>query len=389
MFGLLKNAVKGIVEKISGKGKKKDEERGAKAEERAKARDVGRAKKEKEEKPEKAKLKRVEERKEEKAKGEKKRKEGEVLKKEKGKAKRRKIEEKAKVSLPKAITSLITGKVKIEEKEIEEMLDEFELSLLEADVALGVAERIKERLKERIVGKEVEKNKLKEFVKSAIEETLKELMPSPMDIVEEIKKSEERPYKVVFFGPNGSGKTTAIAKLANALKNEGLSVVLSASDTFRAAAIEQLEEHAKRLNVEIIKGKYGADPSSVAYSAIEHAKAKGIDVVLIDTAGRLEVDTNLMRELEKIVRVVKPNLKLFVAEVIAGATIYDVVKEYDEIVGIDAVVLTKMDLDAKGGVALSIYAATNIPVAFVSYGQKYEEIKPFDKEEIVEAILSE
>ncbi len=373
MFDFLKKAVKKVVEKV-GKDKKgeevvKEKEKIEKVEEEAKVvkKAEGKERKEKE----KSLVK------------EKEKKEKKAVKKQ-----RKKIEEKAKVGIIKQVASLITGKVRIEEKDIEEMLEEFEIQLIEADTALEVAEEIREELKKRIVGKEVEKGKLKEILKKEMEDILLSMLPEKKSIVEEVKKGE-KPFVIVFFGPNGAGKTTTIAKIAKMFKDNGISSVVSASDTFRAAAIEQLQIHCDKVGVKMIKGSYGADPSSVAYNAINHAKTKGIDVVLIDTAGRLEVDTNLMKELEKIVRVTKPNLKLFVAESISGNSLYDMVKEYNEIVGIDGVILTKVDLDPKGGVLLSLYKATGVPIYMISRGQGYEEIEEFDKKSFVERILSE
>ncbi len=379
MFDFLKKAVSKVVEKVT---KKKDSEE-IKEKEEAKE-DV-----KKTEKKEVKKTKQVGKKKEAQEKPAPKKQKKEQSKQKKNEVKRKKIEEKAKVGILKKVTSIITGKIKIEEKDIIEMLDEFEIHLIEADTALEVAEEIKEKLKKRLVNKEIEKGKLKEVVKEEMEKILLETLPETQDILKAIKESNKKPYKIVFFGPNGSGKTTTIAKIAFMLKQNNLSVVVAASDTFRAAAIEQLQIHCDKIGVKLIKGAYGADPTSIAYNAVEHAKANRIDVVLIDTAGRLEVDTNLMKELEKIVRVIKPDLKIFVAESIAGNSLYDMIKEYNEIVGMDGVILTKLDLDPKGGVILSIYKATGLPILLISKGQGYEEIEPFNKEEFVERILSE
>ncbi|MEM5832525.1 MAG: signal recognition particle receptor subunit alpha, partial [Candidatus Aenigmatarchaeota archaeon] len=189
---------------------------------------------------------------------------------------------------------------KLEEKDIRPILEEFELELLEADVALEVCEKIKEDLIKELISKEIRKGEEEKFIKNALKNTLLKILELPkLDLIKEIQNN--KPYLIVFFGFNGSGKTTTIAKIANYLKNRNLKCILAAGDTFRAASIEQLEEHAKRLGIEIIKQKYGADPAAVIYDAKKHAEAKKIDVILADTAGRSYLNKNLMEELKKIV----------------------------------------------------------------------------------------
>ncbi len=302
----------------------------------------------------------------------------------------KRVKEKLKVGLLKKAKALITKKIKIEEKDISNLLEDFEVELIEADAAFEVAEIIKEELRKKLIGKEVSREELNSIVKEVLKETLSSIMPPPIDFLSLVREllNKEKPLKIVFFGPNGSGKTTAIAKVANLLKNNSISVVIAASDTFRAAAIEQLNIHAERIGVKLIRGEYGSDPSSVAYNAIKHAEAKGVDVVLIDTAGRLEVDTNLMRELEKIVRVTKPSLKIFVVDSTIGNAAYDMVREYNDLVGIDGIILTKVDLDSKGGVVISLYKETEKPIFLVSFGQGYEQIESFDKNKFIDKILN-
>ncbi len=190
------------------------------------------------------------------------------------------------------------------------------------------------------------------------------------------------------MGVNGTGKTTTIAKIADWLQQNGKSVVLAASDTFRAGAIEQLEVHAERLGCKFIKHQAGADPAAVAFDAVEHARAKHRDIVLIDTAGRMQTNTNLMDEMKKIKRVAKPDLIMFVGDSLAGNDAIDQARKFHEAVGIDAVVLTKLDVDAKGGAALSISSAIGQPIAFVGIGQGYGDLMPFDATWIVERIFA-
>jgi len=282
--------------------------------------------------------------------------------------------------------------VEIKEKDVEEALDELELDLLEADVALETVEALREKIKEKLVGKKVRigTNKGK-LIEEALREAILEILTPEkrVDLLEMIRSKEEKPFVIVFVGFNGSGKTTTIAKLANFLKKNGLSVVIAASDTFRAGAIEQIEEHAKRVGVKVIKHDYGADPAAVAYDAIQHAKARNIDVVLIDTAGRNELNRNLMDEMKKIVRVTKPDLVIFVGDSLAGNAVVEQAKQFNDAVKIDGVILTKLDADARGGAALSISHAIGAPILFVGVGQGYDDLKPFDEKWFVERIFGD
>ena len=282
--------------------------------------------------------------------------------------------------------------VEIKEKDVEEALDELELELLEADVALETVEALREKIKEKLVGKKVRigTNKAK-LIEEALKEAILEILTpeKKLDLFEMIRSKEEKPFVVVFVGFNGSGKTTTIAKLANWLKKNGLSVVIAASDTFRAGAIEQIEEHAKRVGVRVIKHDYGADPAAVAYDAIQHAKARGVDVVLVDTAGRNELNRNLMDEMKKIVRVTKPDLVIFVGDSLSGNAVVEQAKQFNEAVRIDGVILTKLDADARGGAALSISHAIGAPILFVGVGQGYDDLKPFDEKWFVDRIFGE
>ncbi|NJE48345.1 signal recognition particle-docking protein FtsY [Thermococcus sp. 9N3] len=282
--------------------------------------------------------------------------------------------------------------VEIKEKDVEEALDELELELLEADVALETVEALREKIKEKLVGKKVRigTNKGK-LIEEALREAILEILTpeKKIDLLEMIRSKEEKPFVIVFVGFNGSGKTTTIAKLANWLKKNGLSVVIAASDTFRAGAIEQIEEHAKRVGVKVIKHDYGADPAAVAYDAIQHAKARGVDVVLVDTAGRNELNRNLMDEMKKIVRVTKPDLVIFVGDSLSGNAVVEQAKQFNEAVRIDGVILTKLDADARGGAALSISHAIGAPILFVGVGQGYDDLKPFDEKWFVDRIFGE
>ncbi|MDH7508732.1 MAG: signal recognition particle-docking protein FtsY [Methanomassiliicoccales archaeon] len=278
---------------------------------------------------------------------------------------------------------------KISENVLDEILWDLEIDLLESDVALPVVEEIKKGVRDNLVGKKIERGYAPEdaielALKSSIEKVLKR---SEFDF-DQFIATRQKPVVLMFVGINGTGKTTAIAKIAHRLQKNGMSCVLAASDTFRAGAIEQLGVHAERLNCKIVKHKPGSDPAAVAFDAVEHAKARKKDVVLIDTAGRMQTNVNLMDEMKKIKRVVKPDLVIFVGDALAGNDAIEQAATFDKEVGIDAVILTKIDADAKGGAALSIAHAVNKPIAFLSTGQGYDDLIKFDSKWMVERLFA-
>jgi len=282
--------------------------------------------------------------------------------------------------------------VELSEKTIDEMHDDLLLDLIDNDVAYDVAEHIIENLKSKITGIKISRFEDKrKIIKSKLREVLLETFKEAgdLDIVEYTDKlrKRKRPVVILFLGPNGHGKTTTIAKIAKLLMSRGMSVVVAASDTFRAGAIEQLEEHCRRLGVKVIKHRYGADPAAVAYDAIMHARSKGIDVVLIDTAGRMQTNRDLMDEMKKIARVVSPDLKVFVGDALTGNDALEEAMKFNEEVGIDCSILTKVDADTKGGAALSVVYATSKPITYIGTGQGYSDIKKFSAEWFINKIL--
>jgi len=275
----------------------------------------------------------------------------------------------------------------ITEEEFEEFFQELEIALIENNLSIRVIDELKEKMRGEIVGISLKKDELHEKIKELLKERFKEMLLEPFDLIEKIKGKEEKPYVIVFFGINGTGKTTTIAKVANLLKKKGLSVVLAASDTFRAASIEQLEKHAANLNLKVIKHEYGSDPAAVAFDAIAHAKARSIDVVLIDTAGRMHTKADLMKEMEKIVRVSKPDLKIFIGESIVGNDMVEQATKFNESIGIDASILTKADVDEKGGAMISIGSVTGKPIIYLGVGQTYDDLEKFNPEKMIKSIF--
>ncbi len=271
-------------------------------------------------------------------------------------------------------------------EKFDEIFWELELAMLENNVAVEVIEKIKGDLREELTTGKVSRLDLEGQVTKRLKQSIEELFDVPtFDMIERIKKAS-KPFKLCIIGVNGAGKTTTLAKIVKKLQDNDLSVVVAAADTFRAAAIQQLGEHCERLGVKMISQGYGADPAAVAFDAIKHAESKDIDVVLIDTAGRLHSNTNLMAELEKVVRVSKPDMKLFIGEATTGNDCVEQAKTFDELVGIDAIVLSKADVDEKGGAAISVSYVTGKPILYLGTGQNYEDLEEFDKEKVVGAL---
>ncbi len=296
--------------------------------------------------------------------------------------------EKLKEGLKKFVDSIT--KTRLTPEKLESVFWELEIALTECDVAMEVIQDIEHEISEALREEKVSRfASRKEVVLSALRDVLLRTFreAGALDLEEAIKSKKEKPFVILFLGVNGVGKTTTIAKIAKWLMKRGYSVVLACSDTFRAGAIEQLAEHAKRLGVRMISRPYGADPASVAYDAIQHAKARGIDVVLIDTAGRMQTKRNLMEEMRKIARVCEPDLVLFVGDALTGNDAVEQAKEFHKWVGIDGVVLAKMDADAKGGAAISIVKAIKKPILFLGTGQSYEDLEEFKAEAFLDRIL--
>lgn len=286
------------------------------------------------------------------------------------------------------------SKTGLTEEDLEPILWDLQLQLISNDVSVEVAEQICQELKERLLGKEVTRFRDKsDPVRDALEESIRAVLMTEKDIdlfemLEESKRKDE-PLVVMFVGINGTGKTTTIAKITHMLKKRGYSVVLASGDTYRAGAIEQLQEHANRLGVRVIKHKYGSDAAAVGYDAVQHARAKEIDAVLIDTAGRMQTNRNLMDELRKMKKVVQPDLTIMILDSLIGNDATEQALTFNEQIGFDAAILTKIDADAEGGSSISVSYLTGKPVIYVGVGQEYEDLEPFDVDWFTEKVLAE
>jgi fused signal recognition particle receptor len=280
----------------------------------------------------------------------------------------------------------------LSEKEISQVLDEFLLVLVENDVAYSVAQKICGSLRDKLKTVEVRRfSDSTEPAKTVLREVLLELLKgsgeeSFFKVLNE-RKSEQKSSIILFVGVNGTGKTSSIAKIGHLLLRRGFSVVIAAADTYRTGSIEQIEEHARRIGIKTIKHDYGGDSAAVAFDAVNYASAHGINVVLIDSAGRMQTNKNLLEEMKKIARVAKPDLTILVVDALTGNDAVDQGQKFSEAVNIDGVILTKLDADAKGGSAISMAAVIGKPILFATVGQNYEDLVSFEPEQMVENII--
>ncbi len=274
---------------------------------------------------------------------------------------------------------------------LEEVLEDYGLKLVSYDVALPLVDELKKKLVETLEGQRTPL-----FSKDAVRKTVEQELTifllnifngGGIDLVEEAKKSP-KPFRIMFIGVNGVGKTTTIAKVAHMFRENGLSVLLACSDTFRAGAIEQLGQHARALGLPLVFKEYGSDPASVGFEAVQYAARKGMDTVLIDTAGRMHTDINLMDELRKIKRVVEPSCTILVVDALTGNDAWNQAADFSSHVGFDAVILAKFDADVKGGAALSVSFVSKKPVIYVGTGQRYADLKKFNPQEYVSSLIS-
>jgi len=284
----------------------------------------------------------------------------------------------------------------ISKKEIDSILEELQISLMENDVAHEIVDEMTSKIKTEILSVKLERTENTDAViTTKLYSFLYELFSSTINktnIIQSIlekKRSKAGPYSIIFLGINGTGKTTTIAKFCKLLRDHGISVVLAAADTHRAGAIEQISHHGNNLNVKVISQRYGADPSAVSRDALEHAKKNYIDAVLIDTAGRMQTSKNLMEEVSKIIRVIKPDMKIFVGDSLAGNDTVNQAREFFQYTNFDGSILTKSDADSKGGAAISIAYLTHKPILYLGVGQGYGDLAEFDHNKFLDSIFKD
>jgi fused signal recognition particle receptor len=285
------------------------------------------------------------------------------------------------------------SKTELTPQNLEPLLWDLKIRLIENDVALSVADELCDELEKTLTGAEIgrfedKKNRVSTVFRKALQEVIQ--TPQNLDLFDLIaqKRRERTPLILVFVGVNGTGKTTTIAKLAHHFIKRGYSVVLAGSDTYRAGSIEQLEGHGKNLGIRVIKHAYGSDAAAVAFDAIQYAKNRGINTVLVDTAGRMQTNRNLVDEMKKIVAVAKPHGIILVVDALTGNDAVEQSRIFNEAIGIDGVILTKLDADVKGGAAISIAHATQKPIILVGTGQNYSDLTTFQPNLLIDAILA-
>ncbi|MDL2261303.1 signal recognition particle-docking protein FtsY [Methanimicrococcus sp. OttesenSCG-928-J09] len=291
----------------------------------------------------------------------------------------------------KAKALIFDREVILDDNDLEGPLMELEIALLESDLALTVTDAIVASVKEQLSGtrKKFGKN-TGSIVEDALKNAIREVMSANVfDFDEFMEARRGQTVHIAFVGINGTGKTTSIAKIANRLQKNNYSITIAAGDTFRAGAIDQIQIHADRLGIKVIKHQEGSDPAAVIYDALQYAKAHKSDVLLSDTAGRMHTNVNLMAQLEKICRVSSPDLIIFVDEATAGNDAVERASQFNDAVPISGTILTKLDADSKGGAAISIAYITQKPILFFGVGQEYDDLLKFDPEWFVEKIFED
>ncbi|TMI25509.1 signal recognition particle-docking protein FtsY [Candidatus Bathyarchaeota archaeon] len=283
-------------------------------------------------------------------------------------------------------------KTELKDKDLDRVLEEFQLELIQSDVAVTVADHVCSVLKEKLSDVQFARfSNPRDRVRAILADVLFSVMDraGKLDLFGFVDKKREEgvPAVIAFVGINGTGKTTSIAKLAHLLQERGRTVLLAASDTYRSGSIEQLEEHARRIGVKVIKHQYGADPAAVAFDAVNYARAHGVNVVLIDTAGRIGTNVNLLEEMRKIVRVTRPDLTILVVDALTANDALEQGKTFSGAVSIDGIILAKLDADVKGGSAVSLSYVMGKPVVMVGTGQGYNDLELFNPEAIVKNLL--
>ena len=284
------------------------------------------------------------------------------------------------------------GRVIKQGEALSNLMEELEWIMLESDISSDAVSAVMDALNKNLVGQRLRKGAdLSKVLEAALKRALRSILQAGYwDFYKSIQSfidTDDTPVVIMFVGVNGTGKTTTVAKIAHLLQERGITVMAAAGDTFRAGAIEQLETHCDRLNIPCVSSQRGGDSAAIARDAIHSASAKGIDVVLVDTAGRMQNKPNLMAELEKVRRVANPHLTLFVGDALAGNDAVDQARIFQELLKFDGAILTKLDTDAKGGAGLSIAHATGRPIVLCGIGQEYDDLIQFDPDWLLEQLF--
>ena len=286
--------------------------------------------------------------------------------------------------------SKIAVEKQISEKELDEVMENLTIELLESEIPFDLVEQISENIKKQMIGKKFARSdEFKEIIKSEFTSTIKEIFQKveDVDLIKLINSKESKPFKILIVGINGSGKTTTVAKIGHLLKENNISSVIVAGDTFRSGAIEQIKEHADRLELKLISQKYGSDPAAVARDGVEYSKTHNIDAVIIDTSGRVQTNSNLMQEVLKIKNVVNPDFTVFIGDSLAGNDLVSQTHEFFKFTEFNGSILTKTDADVKGGAILSILSETGKPIIYIGTGQEYKDLEKFNEERFLSGLF--
>ena len=286
--------------------------------------------------------------------------------------------------------SKIAVEKQISEKELDRVMENLTIELLESEIPFDLVEQISENIKKQMIDKKFARSdEFKEIIKSEFTRTIKEIFQKveDVDLIQLINSKESKPFKILIVGINGSGKTTTVAKIGHLLKENNISSAIVAGDTFRSGAIEQIKEHADRLELKLISQKYGSDPAAVARDGVEYSKTHNIDAVIIDTSGRVQTNSNLMQEVLKIKNVVNPDFTVFIGDSLAGNDLVSQTHEFFKFTDFNGSILTKVDADVKGGAILSILSETGKPIIYIGTGQEYKDLEKFNEERFLSGLF--
>ena len=286
--------------------------------------------------------------------------------------------------------SKIAVEKQISEKELDIVIENLKIDLLESEIPFDLVEKISENIKKHMIDRKFSRSdEFKEIIKNEFTKSIVEIFDKveDVDLINLIKTNKDNPFKILIVGINGSGKTTTVAKIGYLLKENNISSVIVAGDTFRSGAIEQIKEHADRLNLKLIAQEYGSDPAAVARDGVEYSKTHNIDAVIIDTSGRVQTNNNLMQEVLKINNVINPDFTIFIGDSLAGNDLVSQAQEFFKFTEFNGSILTKVDADVKGGAILSILSESSKPIIYIGTGQEYKDLEKFNEERFLSELF--